>query len=334
MKKFQDIAVIGATGMVGSILLSLLEERDFPVRHLYLLASERSVGEIISFRGKSHPIQALSTFDFSKTQLCFFCASNDIAKKYAPIAAEKGNIIIDKSSYFRMDPEVPLVVPEVNPGALRSLPKNIIASPNCSTIPVVVALKPIFDAVGIERINVATYQSVSGSGRDAVKELAKQTAQLLNGQPISPSVYPQQIAFNVLPHIDAFEENGYTREEMKVVNETRKILDDSNLMVNATAVRVPVFFGHSIAVHAETRKKLSAKDAMLLLSRAPGITLFNDPATYPTPVHDAAGKDDIFVGRVRDDISHPRGLNLWIVADNVRKGAALNAIQIAEYLNQ
>jgi len=334
MTRFQNIAVVGATGMVGSTLISLLEERNFPVQKLYLLASDRSAGETISFHKKNYFVESINTFDFTKTDLCFFCASNDIAEKFAPIAALHGNVVIDKSSYFRMDPDVPLVVPEVNADALRTLPKNIIASPNCTTIPLAMALKPIYDAAGIARMNIATYQSVSGSGRDAVDELAEQTAQLLSGKPIKPKVYPQQIAFNVIPHIDAFEENGYTREEMKVVNESRKILDDPDLLINVTAVRVPVFFGHSIAVHLETRDDLSLKEALKLLGHAPGVKLFADPTRYPTPVHDAAGQDVTFVGRVRKDISHPKGISFWVVCDNVRKGAALNAVQIAEFLNQ
>jgi aspartate-semialdehyde dehydrogenase len=328
-----DVAVVGATGMVGSTVLSILEERQFPVKNMYMLASKRSVGDVREFAGKSYFVEDVLHFDFSKTQLCFFCAGGDVSKEYAPKATALGNIVIDKSSYFRYDPEVPLVIPEVNEKALADFrKKNIIANPNCSTVPIVMALKPIYDAVGISRINVATYQSVSGSGKHAVTELAEQTANLLNGRPAKHKVYPQQIAFNVLPHIDEFQENGYTKEEMKVIWEIQKILGDATIAVNPTTVRVPVFYGHSAAVHIETKNKLSAKDAMALISKMPGVKLINGKHPYPTPVHDAAGQDDVYVGRVREDLSHPNGLNLWVVADNLRKGAALNAVQVAEKL--
>ena len=332
MKTF-DIAVVGATGLVGSTILSILEERKFPVGKLYLLASHRSVGEIVSYQKESYFVEDLTHFDFKKTQLCFFCVGNDLAAEYAPKAAKEGNIVIDKSSHFRYEPAIPLVVPEVNADALKHFKnKNIIASPNCNTIPIVVALKPLHDAVGISRMNVATYQSVSGTGKDAVVELAEQTGQLLNGISIKPKVYPQQIAFNVLPHIDHFEENGYTREEMKIIWETHKILGDDSIAINPTAVRVPVFFGHSAALHLETKDKITAKHAIELLSKAPGIKVIKGKNPYPTPVHDAAGNDLVYVGRIREDISSPHGLNLWVVTDNIRKGAALNAIQIAEKL--
>lgn len=333
MKKTVNVAVVGATGMVGAAVLSILEERNFPLNKLYLLASMRSAGETRDFNGVAHKVVDIESFDFSKTQFCFFCASNDVAAKYAPIAAKQGNTVIDKSSYFRYHPDIPLVIPEVNMDAINQYPqKNIIASPNCSTIPIVMALKPIYDAVGIARMNIATYQSVSGTGKDAVKELAEQTANLLNGKPIKSKVYPQQIAFNVLPHIDDFQENGYTKEEMKIVWETHKILNDSSIAINPTAVRVPVFFGHSAAVHVETKNKISAHRAAELIAKAPGVAIIQGKYPYPTPVQDAAGKDSVYVGRIREDISHPNGLNLWIVADNIRKGAALNAIQIAERL--
>lgn len=328
-----NIAVVGATGMVGSTILSILEERKFPVNKLFLLASQRSVGDIRDFKGKSYFIENIEHFDFSQTALCFFCAGGSVSAEYAPKAAALGNIIIDKSSYFRYDPEVPLVVPEVNPKALVNFKiKNIIASPNCNTIPLVMAIKPIYDAVGITRINIATYQAVSGTGKAAVAELVEQTKQCLSGQPIKHSVYPQQIAFNVLPHIDAFEENGYTLEEMKIVRETRKIFEDNVITINPTAVRVPVFYGHSAAVHIETKQKITARRAIELLKAAPGITLNIGKLPYSTPVQDAAGEDAVYVGRIREDISFDKGLDLWVVADNVRKGAALNAIQIAEKL--
>lgn len=328
-----NVAIIGATGMVGSVLLSILEERNFPIDKLFLLASKRSVGEVRTFHHKEITVSELGTFDFSQTTLCFFCASNDIAAEYAPKAVDKGNIVIDKSSFFRYHSDVPLIIPEVNKHALEKIKgSGIIASPNCSTIPIVMVLKPIFDAVGITRINVATYQSVSGTGKDAVAELIEQTTNLLNGKPIEPKVYPQQIAFNVLPHIDDFQENGYTKEEMKIVWETHKIFDDKTIAINPTAVRVPVLFGHSAAVHLETKKKLTVEQAKALLSKAAGVTLMEGKDAYPTPVHDAAGKDPVYIGRIRADISTENGLNLWIVADNIRIGAALNAVHIAECL--
>jgi len=328
-----NIAVAGATGLVGSTTLAILEERNFPVNKLFLLASKRSAGETVVFKGKSYYIEDLAEFDFSQTEICFFCTGNTISAEYAPKAAALGNKVIDKSSQFRYDKDIPLIVPEVNGEKLsRALKKNIIANPNCSTIPVVVALKPIYDAVGITRVNIATYQSVSGSGKDGINELAEQTASLLNAKPIKPGVYSQQIAFNVLPHCDELEENGYTREEMKIVWETQKIFDDKKIVINPTAVRVPVFFGHSAAVHIETRNNISLKQALALLKKAPGVKLMTGKHQYPSPVRDAAGKDEVFVGRVRQDISHKNGLNLWVVTDNVRKGAALNAVQIAEEL--
>jgi aspartate-semialdehyde dehydrogenase len=333
MRTLYNIAIVGATGAVGSTLLSILEERNFPVDNIYMLASHRSVGDSITFNDKHYKVEDLADFDFSQTKIAFFCASNDLAEEFAPIAAEAGNIVIDKSSHFRYDPEVPLVVPEVNDYAIAEYHnKNIIASPNCNTIPIVVALKPIYDAVGILRINIATYQSVSGTGKDAIAELASQTAELLNGRPAKAKVYPQQIAFNVLPHIDEFLENGYTKEEMKIVWETQKIMGDDSIAINATAVRVPVFYGHSAAVHIETKDKITAKEAEHLLGNALGVKLIAGKFPYPTPAKDAAGKDPVFVGRVREDISHSHGLDLWVVADNLRKGAALNAVQIAERL--
>lgn len=328
-----SVAIVGATGLVGTTLLGLLEERAFPLDQLYLVASQQSAGKEIHFRGKKLLIHDLATFDFAKSKIAFFCVGNQLTAEYAPKAAAAGNAIIDKSQYFRNHADVPLVIPEVNIGALAHYRgMNIIASPNCNTIPIAVGLKPIYDAVGIARINVSTYQSVSGTGKEAVAELKEQTQQLLANQQINPKVYSQQIAFNVLPHIDDFQENGYTREEMKIVWEMQKIFDDHSLAINPTAVRVPVFCGHAASVHIETKDKISAEQALALLAKAPGIKLITGKYPYPTPVHDAAGNDAVYVGRVRDDISHEKGLNLWIVADNLRKGAALNSIQIAEYL--
>lgn len=332
MKQY-SILIAGATGMVGSTLLSLLEERNFPLKNLYLAASHQSAGKEIGFRGKNYPVHDLSSFDFHQSDIAFFCVGNELASCYAPKAAAAGNIVIDKSFHYRHHQDVPLVIPEVNPDSIFHYHKmNIIANPNCTTIPIAVGLKPIYDAVGISRINVATYQSVSGTGKDAVTELTEQTRQWLANQPISSKVYSQQIAFNVLPHIDDFQENGYTREEMKIVWEMQKIFNDKTLAINPTAVRVPVFCGHAASVHIETKDKISAEQALKLLANAPGIKLVTGEFPYPTPVHDAAGKDYVYIGRVREDISHEKGLNLWIVSDNLRKGAALNAIQITEYL--
>lgn len=328
-----SIAVVGATGLVGTTLLALLEERDFPIKNFYAVASQQSTGKTLSFRGEQHPIYNLADFDFEQTDIAFFCVGHHITEKYAPIAVSAGNIVIDKSYFYRIHDDVPLVIPEVNLNALVDFRKmNIIANPNCNTIPIAVGLKPIYDAVGISRINVATYQSVSGTGKDAMNELTVQSRQFLTNQPIEPKVYSQQIAFNVLPHCDDFQENGYTREEMKIVLEMRKIFNDNTLAINPTAVRVPVFCGHAASVHLETKDKITVTEALDLLAQAPGIKVITGKYPYPTPVLDAAGKDYVYIGRVREDISHEKGLNLWIVADNLRKGAALNAIQIAEYL--
>jgi aspartate-semialdehyde dehydrogenase len=328
-----SIAIVGATGLVGSTLLSLLEERAFPFDKLYLLASKQSANKNISFAGKSYLIHDLATFDFSQTQIAFFCVGNDLASIYAPKAGSAGNIVIDKSYFYRNHPDVPLIVPEVNLHTLEHCQKmHIIANPNCSTIPIAVALKPLYDAVGIKRINIATYQSVSGTGKEAIAELTEQTQDVLDKKEIHAKIYSQQIAFNILPHIDDFLENDYTREEMKIVWELQKIFNDSSMSINPTAVRVPVYYGHAAAVHLETRDKISKKQALQLLAEAVGVQLIEGAFPYPTPVKDAAGKDAVFVGRVREDISHEKGLNLWIVADNLRKGAALNAVQIAEQL--
>lgn len=335
MSKLYDVAIVGATGAVGEAMISILEQRDFPVDNLYPLASSRSAGKSIMFQGKSVKVTDLAEFDFSKAQIGLFSAGGSISAEFAPKAAAAGCVVIDNTSHFRQDEDVPLVVPEVNPEALADYGRrNIIANPNCSTIQMLVALKPIYDAVGIERINVATYQAVSGSGKEAIEELAGQTARLLNGQETQCEVYPRQIAFNAIPQIDVFEDNGYTREEMKMVWETRKIFGDHSIQVNPTCVRIPVFFGHSEAVHIETVDKISAGEARSLLELAPGITVVDEHTDggYPTPVVEAAGQDPVFVGRIREDISHPRGLNMWIVSDNVRKGAALNSVQIAETL--
>ncbi len=334
MKRY-NVAVIGATGAVGEAMLEILAERDFPVGEVYALASARSEGEKIRFKNRTLVVQDLAKFDFKKVQIGLFSAGASVSAKYAPLAAEAGCVVIDNTSQFRYDDDIPLVVPEVNPEKVADYRnRGIIANPNCSTIQMVVALKPIHDAAGIERINVCTYQAVSGSGKEAIEELAMQTAHLLNGKPIEPKIYPKQIAFNCLPHIDVFLDNGYTKEEMKMVWETRKILGDDTIQVNPTTVRVPVFYGHSEAVHVETRKKIGADEVRRLLEGAPGVVVLDrrEPGGYPTAVTEAAGRDPVYVGRIREDISHPRGLNLWVVADNVRKGAALNSVQIAELL--
>ncbi len=329
-----DIAVLGATGSVGRTVVEVLAERKFPVRNLYLLASERSAGEIIRFNGKSVRVENVEEFDWSQSQLAIFCAGVEVSDKWAPIATDEGVIVIDNTSRFRYEYDVPLVIPEVNPEALADFRnRNIIANPNCSTIQMLMALKPIYDAVGIERINVSTYQSVSGSGKKGVDELAGQTVKLLNSQEAIPEVYKKQIAFNCLPQIDDFMDNGYTKEEMKMVWETQKILADDSVAVNPTCVRVPVFYGHAEAVHLECRQPIDAIEAMDLLSRFDGVEVFTDE-DYPTQIKEATGQDTVMVGRVRNDISHPNGLNLWIVADNVRKGAATNAVQILETLTR
>lgn len=333
-RKF-DVAVVGATGAVGEVMLSILKEREFPIGKIYALASERSAGSTVLFGNRDIVVEDLATFDFSKVQIGLFSPGASVSAVYAPKAAAAGCVVIDNTSQFRYDDDIPLVVPEVNPQDIALYTnRGIIANPNCSTIQMLVALKPIHDAVGIERINVSTYQSVSGTGKEAIEELGRQTAALLNFRDAEPKIYPKQIAFNVIPHIDVFQENGYTKEEMKMVWETQKIMGDKNILVNATAVRVPVFYGHSEAVHIETRKKITAAEARALLEKAPGVTVIDEhkDGGYPTAVSDASGKDATFVGRIREDISHPRGLNLWVVSDNIRKGAALNSVQIAEVL--
>ncbi len=330
-----NVAIVGATGAVGEAMREILLERNFPVENLYLLASERSAGSRLGFGAKSIKVENLADFDFGKVQIGLFSAGGAISAEHAPRAASAGCVVIDNTSHFRRDPNIPLVVPEVNAHRIKDYGNaNIIANPNCSTIQMLVALKPIYDAVGISRINVATYQAVSGAGRKGVEELAGQTARLLNGMDIEARTFTRQIGFNAIPHIGKFEDNGYTNEEMKMVWETQKIFEDETIQVNPTCVRIPVFYGHSEAVHIETRRKITATEARELLRNAPGVFLLDErqDAGYPTAVTDSAGTDPVFVGRIREDISHPNGLNLWIVSDNVRKGAALNSIQIAEVL--
>lgn len=337
MGRALNVAIVGATGAVGEAMLAVLQERNFPVQDLYLLASERSVGKTLLFQNTTHAVENLETFDFSKIDIALFSAGSSVSKEYAPKAAAAGCVVIDNTSCFRYDKDIPLVVPEVNPHAISDyVNRGIIANPNCSTIQMVVALKPLYDEVGIHRINVATYQAVSGTGKEAISELIAQLGDLLNGKPASSSVYPQQIAFNVLPHIDEFQENGYTKEEMKMVWETQKIFEDDSILVNPTTVRVPVLYGHSEAVHVELKAPLSADEARELLRQAQGVIVVDDPSTldYPTAFTHAVGHDEVYVGRIRNDISHPNGLNLWVVADNTRKGAATNAVQIAEILQR
>lgn len=331
-EKTFNVAVVGATGAVGEAMLAILAERNFPIGKLHLLASARSAGEKIGFGAQKLVVEDLASFDPAGIDVALFSAGGSVSKEFAPKFAAAGAVVIDNSSAFRYDDDVPLVVAEVNPEQVENRPRGIIANPNCSTMQMLVALAPIHRAAGIERINVATYQSVSGAGRSAMEELGRQTAAMLNFQPHEPAKFPVQIAFNLIPHIDEFLDNGFTKEEMKMVWETRKILGDDSIQVNPTAVRVPVFFGHAEAVHLETRRKLGAAEARELLEAAPGVEVVDDREAggYPTPVTHAAGTDPVYVGRIREDISHPRGLDLWIVADNIRKGAALNAVQLAE----
>ncbi len=333
MKKY-NVAVVGATGAVGNEMISILEERDFPVGKLTLLASERSLGKELTYRGKAYPVQVLKEDSFTGIEVGLFSAGGSISQKFAPMAAQAGCVVIDNTSAFRMDPDVPLVVPEVNPQDIGDYTKKgIISNPNCSTIQMVVALKPIHDAAKIKRVVVSTYQAVSGTGKKAMDELMNQTRDILNFKEPVKEVYPHRIAFNCLPHIDVFLENGYTKEEMKMVHETRKIMGDASMAVTATTVRVPVFRGHSESVNVETEKKITGDEVRRLLMNAPGVKLVDDPGKreYPMPI-DAAGKDLTFVGRIREDESITNGINLWVVSDNLRKGAALNAVQIAEIL--
>jgi len=337
MKKTKyNVAVVGATGAVGNEMVSTLEQREFPVDQLKLLASPRGAGTKMEFHGKPHKVEVLDENSFKGVDIGLFSAGGSVSQKFAPIAGNAGCVVVDNTSAFRMDPQVPLIVPEVNAHAIAGYPKkNIIANPNCSTIQMVVALKPIHNVARIKRVVVSTYQSVSGTGKRAIKELESQTLAIYNQQEIKKEVYPHQIAFNCLPHIDVFLENGYTKEEMKMVNETKKIMEDDSIRVTATTVRVPVFYGHSEAVNIETEKKLTADEVREILSEAPGVVVMDNPkkSEYPLAIY-AAGKDETFVGRIREDESIPNGINMWIVSDNIRKGAALNAVQIAEILIQ
>ena len=333
-KKKYNVAVVGATGVVGKEFLSILEERNFPVGEIRLLASERSAGNTLQFKGVDETVKDLAHETFEGIDIGLFSPGASVSAKYAPIAGKAGCIVIDNTSQFRMDPDVPLVVPEVNPGDIaKYTKKNIIANPNCSTIQMVVALKPIHDKYRIKRVVVSTYQSVSGAGKEAMEELSSQVKELFNMREPSVEVLPHRIAFNCLPQIDSFLDNGYTKEEMKMVNETHKIFGDESVKISATAVRVPVFVGHSEAVNIETEKPIDPADVKKLLAKSPGVIVIDDPkeGVYPMP-SDVAGQDEVFVGRIRRDDTVPNGINMWIVADNLRKGAALNAVQIAEVL--
>jgi aspartate-semialdehyde dehydrogenase len=332
--KMVNVAVAGATGAVGNQMIRCLEERNFPVRSIKLLASKRSVGRELRFRGDLFPVEELTDESFAGVDVALFSAGGDTSLKFAPLAVEAGCVVVDNSSAWRMDPEVPLVVPEVNPHAIAGYKvKGVIANPNCSTIQMVVALNPIHRAFGIKRIVVSTYQAVSGTGKKAVDELFDQTRAMINFLGYDKKIYPHRIAFNCLPHIDRFQDNGYTKEEMKMVNETRKILEDDRIGVTATTVRVPVFFGHSEAVNVETREKITVDAVSKILEKSPGVEVVDEPAKNRYPLAtDAAGQDLTLVGRIRQDDSIPNGINLWIVADNIRKGAATNAVQIAEIL--
>lgn len=337
MSRELNIAIVGATGAVGEVFLTVLEERKFPIKHLYPLASSRSVGKTVEYKGEQFDVLDLAEFDFSQADIALFSAGGAVSKEYAPKAAAAGCVVVDNSSCFRYEDDIPLVIPEVNPHRIAEYTnRGIIANPNCSTIQMLVALKPLYDAAGILRINVATYQSVSGTGKKAISELIAQMGDLLNGRPARVAVYPQQIAFNAIPHIDQFEDNGYTREEMKMVWETQKIMEDENILVNPTAVRVPVIYGHSEAIHVELERSITAAKARTLLAKAPGVQVIDNikKGSYPTAIKNAVGSDQVFIGRIREDLSHPNGLNLWVVADNIRKGAATNAVQIAEILQR
>ncbi|NNF16873.1 MAG: aspartate-semialdehyde dehydrogenase [Gammaproteobacteria bacterium] len=330
-----DVAVVGATGLVGETIVQILEQRKFPLGSLHLLASEQSAGKTYRVNGRSHRVTVLSDFDFSGVQIALFSAGGSVSAEYAPVAADAGAVVVDNTSQFRNDPEIPLVVAEVNPDTVGDFrTRGIIANPNCSTMQLMLAVKPLHDAARVRHIQVATYQSVSGAGRKGINMLARQTALLLNGKPLDLAPDEPRIAFNAWPHIDDFQDNGYTREEMKMVWESQKILNDPDILVNPTAVRIPVFYGHSEAVTVETERDLSVEEAAELLAAAPGVTLKDDQAFggYPTAAVEGTDTDPVFVGRLRRDISRPRSLNFWVVADNVRKGAALNTVQIAEIL--
>jgi len=333
-KSTYSVAVVGATGAVGNEMINVLEQRDFPVRKIKLLASSRSAGESLEFRGESVTVEELTEDAFKDIEIGLFSAGGSVSERFAPIAARDGCVVIDNTSAFRMDPEVPLVVPEVNPHAINQYTqKRIIANPNCSTIQMVVVLKPIHDVARIRRVVVSTYQAVSGTGKEAIEELDRQTRAIFSQQEVKVEVYPHQIAFNCLPHIDVFLDNGYTKEEIKMVNETKKIMEDDSIRVTATTVRVPVFYGHSESVNIETEKKITPQACRDVLSKAPGVVVEDDPSLfkYPLALY-ATGRDETFVGRIREDESIEKGINMWIVSDNIRKGAALNAVQIAEVL--
>lgn len=330
------VCVVGATGVVGQEMMKVLEERNFPVKDLKLLASERTAGTELEFKGEGLKVQVLREDSFKGIEIGLFSAGGPISQQFAPIASKEGCVVIDNTSAFRMDPEVPLVVPEVNAHAIADYThKGIIANPNCSTIQMVVVLKPIHDVAKIKRVVVSTYQSVSGTGKEAIRELEKQTLAIFNQKEIQCEVYPHQIAFNCLPHIDVFSENGYTKEEIKMINETKKIMEDESIAVTATTVRVPVFYCHSESVNIETAKKITPEEVRQILGQAPGVMVVDNPKKneYPLAVY-AAGKDETFVGRIREDPSIENGIDMWIVSDNIRKGAALNAVQIAEILVQ
>lgn len=335
MSKKYNVAVVGATGAVGQTMLSILKERKFPINNLYALASKRSTDKTVLFGNKDLIVEDLAEFDFSKVDIALFSAGGPVSAEYAPIAGNTGAIVIDNTSHFRNDEDIPLVVPEVNPDSLKDLkPRNIIANPNCSTIQMMVALAPIYNKFGIEKITVSTYQSVSGAGQKGIDELAKQTMDLLTFQSVKKEKFSHQIAFNVIPHIDDFQENGYTREEMKMVWETRKILGDDSILVNPTCVRVPVFYGHAESINIQTKETISKSEVIKLLNDSPGIAVVDkiEAEEYPTPTEHCSGKDDVFVGRIRKDITSENGINMWVVSDNIRKGAALNSVQIAEKL--
>jgi aspartate-semialdehyde dehydrogenase len=332
-KKF-NVAVAGATGAVGNQMITCLEERSFPTKSIKFLASHRSVGRKLRFRGEDLPVEELTENSFKGVDIAIFSAGGGISKTFAPLAAKDGCVVVDNSNAWRMDSEVPLVVPEVNPHAIAEYTKKgIIANPNCSTIQMVVPLYPIYKEVGIKRIVVSTYQAVSGTGKKAIDELFDQTRSMINFLDYEKKVYPHRIAFNCLPHIDVFQENGYTKEEMKMVNETKKIFEDPSIGITATAVRVPVFYSHSESINVETEEHISAANVRALLEKAPGVKIVDDPGNnlYPLAI-DAAGQDLTWVGRIRNDESIPNGINMWVVADNIRKGAATNAVQIAEIL--
>ncbi len=335
MKAF-NVAVVGATGAVGNEMIETLEQRGFPVKSIRLLASERSAGTSLSYKGRDVTVEILKEDSFEGIEIGLFSAGGSVSQRFAPIAARSGCVVIDNTSAFRMEPDIPLVVPEVNAHAIKDYKKRgIIANPNCSTIQMVVALKPLHDAARIKRIVVSTYQAVSGTGKRAIAELEGQIMAIFGNKEITHSVYPHQIAFNCLPHIDVFLDNGYTKEEMKMVNETKKIMEDDSIQVTATTVRVPVFYGHSESVNVEFEREISPDEARKILSAAPGVVVADQPAKniYPLAIY-AAGKDATFVGRIRKDESIPNALNMWVVSDNIRKGAALNAVQIAEILGE